>query len=122
MKALKVYEYKNCGTCRKALKYLEDKGVPFDRIPIRENPPSKAELKRMLKALNGERKRMFNTSGGDYKTMNMKDRLPDLSDEEAISLLSEHGNLVKRPFVLCGDKGLVGFKEAEWDVFLERLT
>ncbi len=121
MKALKVYEYKNCGTCRKAIKYLQEREIAFERIPIRETPPSKSELKAMLKAVNGERKRLFNTSGGDYKLMNLKDRLPALSDEEAITLLSENGNLIKRPFVLSGSDGLVGFKQDEWDAFLERL-
>lgn len=121
MQSLRFYEYKNCGTCRKALKYLEEKEVSFERIPIRETPPSKGELKLMLKALNGERKRLFNTSGGDYKSMNMKDRLPSLSDQEAIELLSQNGNLIKRPFVLSGDDGVIGFKIDEWDAFLERL-
>ncbi|MBT3597531.1 MAG: arsenate reductase family protein [Verrucomicrobia bacterium] len=121
MKSLKIYEYKNCGTCRKALKHLEERGVAFERIPIRETPPTKTELKAMLKSYEGERKRLFNTSGGDYKSMNMKDRLPDLTDEEAIALLSENGNLIKRPFVLSGDQGVIGFKVDEWDAFLERL-
>ena len=118
---MRVYEYKNCGTCRKALKYLDEKGVSYERIPIREQPPTENELKMMLKSLNGERKRLFNTSGGDYKSMNMKDRLPSLNDEEAITLLSENGNLIKRPFVLSGKQGVIGFKEDEWDAFLERL-
>ncbi|MBT5926538.1 MAG: arsenate reductase family protein [Verrucomicrobia bacterium] len=121
MKSMRVYEYKNCGTCRKALKYLDEKGVSYERIPIREQPPTENELKMMLKSLNGERKRLFNTSGGDYKSMNMKDRLPSLNDEEAITLLSENGNLIKRPFVLSGKQGVIGFKEDEWDAFLERL-
>ena len=121
MKSLKIYEYKNCGTCRKALKHLEERGVAFERIPIRETPPTKTELKAMLKSYHGERKRLFNTSGGDYKSMNMKDRLPDLTDEEAIALLSENGNLIKRPFVLSGDQGVIGFKVDQWDAFLERL-
>lgn len=121
MKSLKIYEYKNCGTCRKALKYLEERGVAFERIPIRETPPTKAELKAMLKSYHGERKRLFNTSGGDYKSMNMKDRLPDLTDEEAVALLSENGNLIKRPFVFSGDQCVIGFKVDEWDAFLERL-
>ena len=120
MKALRVYEYKNCGTCRKALKYLDEQGVTYDRIAIRENPPTMAELKKMLKALKGELKRMFNTSGGDYKSMNMKDRLPTLSDAEALELLAANGNLIKRPFVIQGNDGVVGFKQNEWDAFLER--
>ncbi|MDA0752621.1 MAG: arsenate reductase family protein [Verrucomicrobia bacterium] len=120
MKALRVYEYKNCGTCRKALKYLDEQGVTYERIAIREQPPTIAELKKMLKALNGELKRMFNTSGGDYKSMNMKDRLPTLTDAEALELLAANGNLIKRPFVIKENDGLIGFKENEWDAFLER--
>jgi arsenate reductase len=120
MKALRVYEYKNCGTCRKALKYLDEQGVTYERIAIREQPPTIAELKKMLKALNGELKRIFNTSGGDYKSMNMKDRLPTLTDAEAVELLAANGNLIKRPFVIQGNDGLIGFKENEWDAFLER--
>jgi arsenate reductase len=120
MKALRVYEYKNCGTCRKALKYLDEQGVTYERIAIREQPPTIAELKKMLKALNGELKRIFNTSGGDYKSMNMKDRLPTLTDAEALELLAANGNLIKRPFVIQGNDGLIGFKENEWDAFLER--
>jgi arsenate reductase len=120
MKALRVYEYKNCGTCRKALKYLDEQGVTYERIAIREQPPTIAELKKMLKALNGELKRMFNTSGGDYKSMNMKDRLPTLTDAEALELLAANGNLIKRPFVIQENDGLIGFKENEWDAFLER--
>ncbi|XOV72141.1 MAG: arsenate reductase family protein [Verrucomicrobiota bacterium] len=120
MKALRVYEYKNCGTCRKALKYLDEQGVTYERIAIREQPPTIAELKKMLKALNGELKRMFNTSGGDYKSMNMKDRLPTLTDTEALELLAANGNLIKRPFVIQENDGLIGFKENEWDAFLER--
>lgn len=121
MKSLRVYEYKQCGTCRKALKYLDEQGIPYERIPIRDQPPTRSELQHMLKVLKGERKRMFNTSGGDYKAMNMKDRLPSLSDEEALALLAEHGNLIKRPFVIQGKDGVVGFKSDEWDAFLARL-
>ena len=118
MKALRVYEYKNCGTCRKALKYLDEKSVSYERIAIREQPPSMAELKKMLKALKGELKRMFNTSGGDYKSMNMKDRLPTLTKEEALELLAANGNLIKRPFVIQGNEGVIGFKQDEWESFL----
>ena len=118
MKPIRVYEYKNCGTCRKALKYLDEKGVSYERIAIREQPPSMAELKKMLKALKGELKRMFNTSGGDYKSMNMKDRLPTLTNEEALELLAANGNLIKRPFVIQGNEGVVGFKQDEWESFL----
>jgi arsenate reductase len=111
---LKIYQYKNCGTCRKALKYLDAANAEYAAIPIREQPPTKAELKRMLKIYGGEIRRLFNTSGLDYKKLNLKERLANMSEEEAIQLLSANGNLVKRPFVLTQTGGLVGFNEDEW--------
>ena len=114
---LKIYEYKGCGTCRKALKWLEAKGIEFEKIAIRERPPSKAELKRMLKAYEGNLRALFNTSGGDYRALNMKEKLAKLSKVEAIDLLAANGNLVKRPFVMTKDGGVVGFNEAEWEAF-----
>ena len=111
---LKVYAYNRCGTCRKALKYLEEKGIEFQEIPIRETPPKKTELKKMLGYYNGEVRRLFNTSGRDYKEMKIKDQLPTLSEKEVIDLLASNGNLIKRPFVLGEGFGLVGFKLEEW--------
>jgi len=115
---LKIYEYKGCGTCRKALKWLEAKGIQYKKIPIREQPPSKTELKRMLKIYEGNLRRLFNTSGGDYKTLNLKDKLPGLSEAQAINLLAGNGNLIKRPFVLNKIGGVIGFKEEEWKKLL----
>lgn len=112
---IKVYEYKNCGTCKKALKYLESLNIEFKVIPIRDNPPTKSELKKMLKFYDGESKRLFNTSGGDYKEMGLKDKLGTMSIDQQLQLLSENGNLVKRPFLLGENFGLVGFKEEEWN-------
>ena len=114
---LKIYEYKGCGTCRKALKWLEAKGIEFERIAIRERPPSRTELKRMLKANEGNLRALFNTSGVDYRALNMKEKLPSLSKVEAIDLLAGNGNLVKRPFVMTKDGSVVGFNEAEWTAF-----
>ena len=115
---LKIYTYKNCSTCRKATKFLDANGVTYTDIPIREKPPTKAELKKMLGCMDGEIRKLFNTSGGDYKALNMKDKLPGLSNKEAIELLSGNGNLVKRPFVLGNGIGTVGFKEDVWkDLF-----
>ena len=116
---LRIYEYNGCGTCRKALKWLEAKGIQYDKIPIREKPPSKSELKRMLKVYEGNLRRLFNTSGGDYKALNLKDKLPSLSDTQAIDLLAGNGNLIKRPFVLTKKSGVIGFKEEEWAKLLE---
>jgi len=116
---VRIYTYKNCGTCRKAVKYLAGRDVEFTEIPIRETPPGKSELRKMLKLHDGELRRLFNTSGGDYRALNLKDKLPSLSAGEAIDLLAANGNLVKRPFALIGDQGLVGFKEPEWDAVFD---
>ncbi|MEN8724696.1 MAG: arsenate reductase family protein [Lentimonas sp.] len=111
---MKIYTYKNCGSCKKATKWLKEQGVDFEELPIRETPPSVAKLKQMLAYQNGELKKLFNTAGGDYRELNMKMKLPAMSDRDALELLSTRGNLVKRPFVLGNGFGLVGFKEAEW--------
>ena len=112
---MKVFTYEKCGTCRKALKWLDDRGFAYQKIPIRETPPGKSILKKMLKAQDGQRKKLFNTSSKDYRDPEVKDRLPNLSDDEAIELLASRGNLIKRPFVLDGEVALVGFKEEEWE-------
>ena len=115
---MKLYTYKNCGTCRKAVKYLESRGLEIVAIPIRDQPPSKAELKKMLKIYDGELIKLFNTSGQDYRALDMKNRLPSMSAEEAIDLLSQNGNLIKRPFLLTDRSGTVGFREPDWDSLL----
>ena len=117
--ALKVYQYPKCSTCRKALKWLDAAGLDYSAPDITEHPPSKGELKKMLAHYNGEIKRLFNTSGQLYREFAIKDKLPSMSDAEAIDLLSQHGKLIKRPFLLSNDIGLVGFKEDEWKSALE---
>jgi arsenate reductase len=112
--SMKVYQYPRCSTCRKALKWLDAHGVDYRAVDITESPPSKAELQQMLGHYDGDRKRLFNTSGQSYRQGGIKDRLPTLSDAEAIELLHEDGKLIKRPFVLAAGTGLVGFKEEEW--------
>lgn len=109
-----VYTYKNCSTCRKAIKLLRERRMPFEEKPIRENPPTPDELRQMLEAYGGEIRRLFNTSGLEYRAQKMKDVLPSMSTEEAIALLAGNGNLVKRPFLLTGTGGAAGFDEAEW--------
>lgn len=116
---LRLYEYRGCDTCRRARKFLESRGVAFEAIPIREQPPTQAELRRMLAIYGSELRRIFNTSGGDYKAMKLADRLPKLTVDEALGLLAANGNLVKRPFMLTDSGGLVGFKESEWEKLLD---
>ena len=111
---LKVYTYAKCDTCRKAVKFLKAEGVAFREMPIRETPPALPELKAMLKAYDGDLRRLFNTSGGDYKALGLSVKLPSMSEAEALDLLAGNGNLVKRPFALGDGIHLVGFKEDEW--------
>jgi arsenate reductase (glutaredoxin) len=110
---LKVYEYANCSTCKKALKYLDAKKVPYEKISIVETPPSVSELKQMLSHV-GELKKLFNTSGQVYREMKLGDKLPEMTEAQALRLLSSNGKLVKRPFALGSKAGVVGFQEAEW--------
>jgi arsenate reductase len=112
---LRIYTYEKCSTCRNALKFITTRGWKVDVVPIREQPPTKAELKKMLNLVGGEIRRLFNTSGLDYKALGMKDKLPAMSEAEAIDLLSRNGNLVKRPFALSAKGGAVGFKPEEWE-------
>ena len=113
-KKIRIYSYNKCSTCRKALKWLDAKGVSYDVADITETPPKKTELKQMLEHYEGDLKRLFNTSGQVYRAMKLSSKLPDMSKAEAIDLLASDGKLVKRPFTLGGDFGLVGFKEDEW--------
>lgn len=114
MSKLAVYTYKNCDTCRRAVKWLGGRGIAFDERPIRETPPTMVELRRMLSAYSGEVRRLFNTSGQDYRALKLGEKLPGLSEDEALALLAGNGNLVKRPFLLGAEVAQVGFDEALW--------
>jgi len=111
---MKVFTYKNCSTCRKAIKWLNERGIAYEEVAIRDAPPSVAELRQMLSYQSGELRKLFNTAGGDYRELNMKEKLPAMAVEDALALLASRGNLVKRPFLLDDGTGLVGFKEADW--------
>ena len=111
---MKIYTYKNCGSCKKATKWLVAQGIDYDERPIRETPPSESELKQMLDFQDGDLRKLFNTAGGDYRELDMKLKLPQMSQAEALKLLAGRGNLVKRPFALGDSVGLVGFKEDLW--------
>ncbi|UXR65419.1 arsenate reductase family protein [Bdellovibrio bacteriovorus] len=140
---LKVYEYAKCSTCVKALKFLDGKKVKYDKLPIVDKAPSQKELKEMLAAMKergGSIRNLFNTSGVMYKEMKLSEKLPSMTEAEAINntsgvmykemklseklpsmteaeaikLLSENGKLVKRPFVIGDNIHLVGFKEDDW--------
>ena len=111
---LTVYVYQKCSTCRDAVKWLRARKIDYQEKAIRETPPSAAELKAVLAATGGDIRKLFNTSGVDYRELGMKDKLPRMSEAEALELLAANGNLVKRPILIGDGKALVGFKEAEW--------
>ncbi len=116
MPKLRVYEYEKCSTCRKALKFLDSRGVMYERIPIAEKPPTPTELKRMLAAQGGNLKKLFNTSGLVYREMKLGEKLARMSEGDALKLLAANGMLVKRPFALdtVGEFAAVGFDEKQW--------
>ncbi|MDO4945236.1 MAG: arsenate reductase family protein [Ruminococcus sp.] len=107
--------YPKCSTCKKAQKWLEEKGKKFEVRNIKENNPTAKEISEWHKASGLPLKRFFNTSGNLYKEMGLKDKLADMSEEEQIRLLSTDGMLVKRPILVEGDTVLVGFKAEEWE-------
>lgn len=107
-------EYPKCSTCKKAKKHLEELGVSFEDRHIVEENPTKEELTEWISVSGYPVKKFFNTSGMKYRELGLKDRLPQMTDEEKIELLATDGMLVKRPLLIDGDRILTGFKEAEW--------
>jgi arsenate reductase (glutaredoxin) len=112
--AITVYHYPQCSTCRKALKWLDDRGIAHRRVNIVEQPPSKAQLAGALDDGGLPLRALFNTSGQSYREGNFKDRLPSLSREQALTELAKDGKLIKRPFLVADDIYLAGFDEAAW--------
>lgn len=120
MGLLTVYTYANCDTCRCAVKWLRAHGLVFEERAIRATPPGLAELKTMLAAHDGERRRLFNTSGRDYRELKLGEKLAAMTDSEMFGLLSKNGNLVKRPFLIGSGVALVGFDEMAWTKVLRK--
>ncbi|MFC4411396.1 arsenate reductase family protein [Chungangia koreensis] len=112
---LTYYGYPKCGTCRKAKKWLDEQGIDYTDNNIAETPPSAEQLKEYIQNSGLPLKKFFNTSGLKYKELNLKDKLPTMSDEEQIQLLASDGMLIKRPIVSDGKKVTVGFKENEFE-------
>lgn len=117
---LRVYHYPACSTCKKALKFLDDHGLSHERIHIVETPPSEAMLADWVGRSGLQTRAFFNTSGQSYREGGFKDRLPSLSDGDAIAALAADGKLIKRPLVVSPDRVLVGFREEEWRAALLR--
>lgn len=106
--------YPKCGTCQKAKKWLDENGKKYEIRDIKEEKPTIKELTEWYKKSGLPLKKFFNTSGLLYKSLELKDKLPGMSEEEQLKLLATDGMLVKRPILLDGEKVLVGFKEEEW--------
>ena len=112
--SLLFLEYPPCSTCKKAKSWLDAHGVQYTSRHIKDQTPSKEELKAWYLKSGLPLKRFFNTSGLLYKSMALKDKLPSMTEEEQLELLSTDGMLVKRPILISEDFVLVGFKESEW--------
>lgn len=116
---MQLIQYAKCSTCKKAVNWLKDHGVSYEDRPIKEQNPTKEELARWQGRSGLPLKRFFNTSGNRYKELQLKDKLPGMSQEEQLELLATDGMLVKRPLLVGEDFVLVGFREKEWE---ERLS
>ena len=108
-------EYPKCSTCQKAKKWLQEQGVSFTSRHIKEQNPTKEELKEWHQKSGLDIKRFFNTSGMLYREMQLKDKLPDMTEEEQYELLASDGMLVKRPVLVTDTTVLTGFREKEWE-------
>ena len=111
-------EYPKCSTCQKAKKWLDEHQISYEDRHIVENNPTFEELKDWYGRSGLPLKKFFNTSGMLYKEMKLKDKLPEMSEEEQLKLLAINGMLVKRPLIVDGDRVLTGFKMAEWEALL----
>ena len=107
-------QYPPCSTCKKAKNWLDAQGISYTDRHIKENNPSYEELKGWYERSGLPLKRFFNTSGLLYKSLNLKDRLPNMTEEEQLQLLSSDGMLVKRPLLITEDRVLTGFREEQW--------
>jgi arsenate reductase len=106
--------YPKCSTCKKAKKWLDEQNIKYTERHIADDNPSYNELNDWYKKSGLSLRKFFNTSGMIYREMKLKDKLPTMSEEEQLKLLSTDGMLVKRPLVIKGDTVLVGFKEEDW--------
>ena len=106
--------YSRCSTCKKAKKWLDDNGISYTERPIKEENPTFEELTEWIGRSGLPVRKFFNTSGQLYRSMQLKDKLPTMSEDEQLELLASDGMLVKRPILIGDDFVLVGFKEADW--------
>ncbi len=111
--------YPNCSTCKKAQKWLDEKGIAYQSRNIKTQNPSLKELTLWYQQSGLPLKNFFNTSGQGYRSLNLKEKLPTMNEEEQLALLAEDGMLVKRPLVIGDGFVLVGFKEAQWIQYIK---
>ena len=107
-------QYPPCSTCQKAKKWLDEAGIAYTDRHIKENNPNYEELKHWYEVSGLPLKKFFNTSGLVYKSLNLKEKLPTMTEEEQLRLLASDGMLVKRPLLVLENTVLTGFREAEW--------
>ena len=122
MMKILLIEYPKCSTCKKAKNYLESHDISFDDRHIVEQNPDEKELKQWIKQSGLPIKKFFNTSGMKYRELELKDKLPTMSEDEQIALLATDGMLIKRPFLISKEFVLTGFKEKEWEEALQTLS
>jgi len=115
MSKLRVYHYPQCSTCKKALKWLAERDIAIELIDIVKHPPSKRELREALSSAGVPLKKLFNTSGASYRDGKFGERLPSMSEAEALDALAADGKLIKRPLVLGKGLALVGFDAQAYD-------
>ncbi len=111
---LKIYTLSNCDSCRAAVKWLRQHEIAFEERAIRETPPSREELRLALATHDGAVRKLFNTSGRDYREQKLGEKLPDLTEAAALALLAGNGNLVKRPLAVERGWAMAGFDENAW--------
>lgn len=112
---IKFICYPKCTTCQKAKKWLDDKNIEYELRDIKLDRPTEKELMEWYKKSGLPLKKFFNTSGLLYKSLDLKNKLPDMTEDEMLNLLASDGMLVKRPILISNDKIFVGFKESEWE-------
>ncbi|GAA0326955.1 arsenate reductase family protein [Bacillus carboniphilus] len=113
--AITFYGYPNCGTCRKAAKWLDENNVEYNYIHIVDQPPTKDELEKIYKNSGLDLKKFFNTSGQVYRELGVKDKLKDMSESEQLELLASNGKLIKQPIATDGNHVTVGYKEEQYE-------
>jgi arsenate reductase len=115
---MKIYCHPRCGTCKKALKFLDENNVQYEYINLLEVTPTIDEIKKAYKNSGVPLKKLFNTSGKLYRELEMKDKVAGMTEDEVFELLSNEGMLIKRPMVIKGDLSSFGFNEEEFNKYL----